>query len=102
MSVDNAIDIFTLIGLLGFPLYLAYWVWAQFRAGTRRRLWWAVLALITWMAATFFLFLLPMFGCMGGGCAGKASPLLHYAILYAACSVALILLLQWLRRKGRG
>ena len=97
MSVDTFIDGFSLIGLLGFPPYLVYWIRIQIRARTARRLWWLLPALIAWLAATVFFLLLPMLACMGGGCAGKVSPFLQYAVLYAACTLALIMLLQWFR-----
>lgn len=101
MTANQIIDTFSLIGLFSFPPYLAYWAWLQIRARALRRLWWLLLALAAWLASTFFFLLLPMLSCMGGGCADKVSPFLQYAILYAASSLALILLLHWLRGQTR-
>lgn len=100
MIANTVTDILVLIGLFSFPPYLVYWIWLQIRLRTPRRLWWVLPALMAWMAATFFFLLLPMLACFGGGCADKVSPFLQYAVLYAAASLVLILLLYLFRRKN--
>ena len=96
---NDLIDAFTLIGLLSFPAYLVYWVKHHLRREGWRRLWVGMVALLAWCAATYLCFLRLMFGCMGGGCAGKVSPFLEFAVLYAVSSGALILLLHRYRAR---
>jgi len=100
MSYPGAvIDTFTLIGLLSFPPYLLYWIVYHVRLRATRRLWRALIALVAWLIATAALFLLPMLACMAGGCAGKVSPFLQLAVLYAFSSVTIIFLMHWFRAK---
>jgi hypothetical protein len=90
-SYDEVIDVFVLIGLLSFPAYSLYWFGYHVRAERRGRLWVAFVAFVVWCLATYFCFLRLMLQCMGGHCAGKVSPFLELAVLYAASSLALIL-----------
>jgi len=100
MSHLNAvIDIFTLIGLLSFPPYLLYWIAYHVHLRAWRRLWGALLAVFAWLSATIALFIFPMLGCMGGGCAEKVSPFLQFAVLYAFSSATIVFLLHRFRVK---
>jgi hypothetical protein len=94
---ENVIDAFTLAGLLSFPAYSVYWFLYHLRSQRRRRLWAGIAAFVLWCVATYVCFLRLMLGCMGGHCAGKVSPFLEFAILYAVSAVALIGLLHWYR-----
>jgi hypothetical protein len=96
---EKVIDSFTLVGLLSFPAYSVYWFGYHLRGERRRRLWIGIMALLLWCVATYFCFLRLMFGCMGGHCAGKVSPFLEFAVIYAVSSVVLILLMHWYRAK---
>ena len=98
-NYDALIDSFILIGLLSFPAYSVYWVWYHLRGERWRRLWVGMAGLLVWCVATYFCFLRLMFACMGGHCAGKVSPFLEFAILYAISSAVLILLMHWYRAK---
>src|SRR5688572_16464727 len=93
-NYDRIIDSFTLVGLLGFPAYFVYWVVYHLRAEGRRRLWIGMAAFVAWCVATYVCFLRLMLGCMGGNCAGRVSPFLEFAVLYAVSSAMLILLMH--------
>jgi hypothetical protein len=100
--MNAVIDMLALTGLLAFPIYALYWVARRLRMHARRRLWLVIPAFLAWATATFFCLLLPMLGCMGGGCAGRVSPFLELALLHAVTSVVLILLLHRYRGHGPG
>jgi hypothetical protein len=95
--VTELIDVFTLIGLFSFPAYAIYWLRYHIAAARRHRLWLMPVAFVVWCAATWYCFLRLMTWCLGGNCAGKVSPFLEFAMLYAATSAALILVLHQYR-----
>ena len=97
MTASNAIDALTMFGFFGFPAYGIYWVSYQLRHRARHRLWVGVVAFLMWCAATVFWFLRPMSWCFGGGCAGRVSPFLQYALLYALSSAMLMLAMHVFR-----
>jgi hypothetical protein len=98
-SYEVLIDVLTLIGLVSFPVYAVYWLWYHLGGERWRRFWVGGAGFFAWCAATYFCFLRLVFGCMGGHCAGKVSPFLEFAILYAVSSAALIVLMHWYRAK---
>ena len=90
-------DAFALFALFSFPAYSIYWVRYHLAAQRRHRLWALPVAFVVWCAATWYCFLRLMTWCLGGNCAGKVSPFLEFAILYAGVSAALILMLHQYR-----
>jgi hypothetical protein len=86
---------------VGFPVYWVRWV-ARRPRGERSRLGVAMVALAAWGAATVVCFLVPMIGCLGGGCAGRVWPFLPLAAGYAAISIALALVMRRHRAPGAG
>lgn len=99
---EEVIDGFLLLGLLGFPAYSVYWVRHQSRGEGWRRLWIGMLAFLAWCAATYFCFLRLLVGCLAGGCAGRTSPFLEFAVLYAVISGVLIVLMHRYRTHHSG
>ena len=99
LGYEEVIDGLTLTGLLSFPVYSVYWFLYHLRGERRRRLWVVVVAFLAWCASTYFCFLRLMLGCMGGHCAGKVSPFLELAIVYALSSGVLILSMHWSRAR---
>ena len=99
-SVNAVIDAFTLVGLLSVPPYLVYWVVYHVRLRALHRLWGALAAFFAWLVATAALFILPMLACMAGGCAGRMSPFLQMAVLYAISSATIVFLLHRFRVKN--
>jgi hypothetical protein len=90
-----------LFGLLSFPAYSVYWVWHHARGEGRRQISVGVLGFLAWCVATYFCFIGPMLGCLGGGCADRVSPFLELAIVYALTSGALIVLMhRWRTRRS--
>jgi hypothetical protein len=87
---EKLIDAITLLGLLGFPAYALYWFSYHFSRARAKRLWAGFAAGAAWLAATGLCFILPMLGCMGGGCAGKVSPFLELAITYVIVTGVII------------
>jgi len=96
----DLISSLVLVGLLSFPAYSVYWVTRQLRGGGWRRLWIAMVAFLAWCVATYFCFIRPMLGCLGGGCADKVSPFLELAVVYIFSSAMLIVLMHWCRAKN--
>ena len=92
---ESLTDALTLVGLLGFPAYAVYWFRYHLGAERRPRLWIGIAAFLAWCVATYVCFLRLMLGCLGGNCAGKVSPFLEFAILYAVSSAGLIM---WMHR----
>jgi hypothetical protein len=92
-------DALILVGLLSFPGYLIYWILYHVRGERQRRLWVLVPAVLAWSAASFYCFIRPMLGCIGGHCAHTVSPFLELAVLYAFSSAVLIGLMHWKRDK---
>ena len=95
--MTQAIDVFTLIGLISFPAYAIYWVRYHLSGERRHRLWAVPVAFLVWCGATWYCFLRLMMWCLGGNCAGKVSPFLEFAMLYAAVSGGLILAMHQYR-----
>ena len=95
--MTKLIDVFTLIGLFSFPAYSIYWLRYHFAAPRRHRLWVLPIAFLVWCAATWYCFLRLMAWCFGGNCAGKVSPFLEFAIVYAVTSAALIVAMHQYR-----
>ena len=97
--IHTYIDVLTAVGLLSLPCYLVYWVVYHVHFGAWRRLWGALAAVVAWVMASTAFLLIPMTGCMGGGCAEKLSPFLEFSVLYACSSAAIVLLLHLFRLK---
>jgi hypothetical protein len=90
MGYEDITDSFILIGLLSFPAYSVYRVGYHLRQKRRHRLWVGIVAFLAWCVATYVCFLRLKLACMGGHCAGKVSPFLEFAILYAFSAAAII------------
>jgi len=99
-NINVIIDVFVLIGLLSFPLYLLYWVGYHVQLRVWKRLWGGFASIVAWLLVTIGCFIVPMLSCAGGGCAEKVSPFLQLAVLYAFSSSILIYLLHRFRAKN--
>jgi hypothetical protein len=94
-GISDITDGLVLIGMLAFPAYSLYWFPYQLRSERRQRLRIGIWAFLAWCLATYVCFVRLMLGCIGGHCAGRVSPFLEFAVVYALVTVGLI---WWMHR----